>query len=174
MTYETFPHEADIGIRGIGKTIEEAFCEGAKAMFSVEVDIEKVEPIKKIEIKCQAQNIEELFIEWLNALLAQASINEMVFSDFGVTIVSIKKKNMKNIEEIEKKNKDNDNKSKSKGDKKDSIKNNEIFKLEGYALGEKLQIKKHNIKDEIKGATYSQLKVEKKGDKWIAQCIVDV
>jgi len=169
MTYETFPHEADIGIRGIGKTIEEAFCEGAKAMFSVEVDIEKVEPIKKIEIKCQAQNIEELFIEWLNALLAQASINEMVFSDFGVTIVSIKKKN---IEKIEKKSKDKENKNKE--DKKDNIKNNEIFKLEGYALGEKLQIKKHNIKDEIKGATYSQLKVEKKGDKWIAQCIVDV
>ncbi len=138
MAYENFPHEADIGIRGIGKNIEEAFEEGAKAMFDVEVDIEKVKAIKKISVKCQAINIEELFIEWLNALLTQASLNEMVFSKFKV-----------------------------------KIKKNEILKIEGEVFGEKLR-KKHNIKDEVKGATYSQLKVFKKNNKYIAQCIVDV
>lgn len=139
MSYETFPHEADIGIKGIGKTMEEAFEEAAKALFDVEVDIEKVKAKKKIEIECQAQNKEELFVEWLNSLLSQASLNEMVFSKFKV-----------------------------------SIKKNKTFELEGYALGEKLDSEKHNIKDEVKGATYSQLKVEQKNNKWVVQCIVDV
>jgi SHS2 domain-containing protein len=84
--YETFEHKADIGVRGKARKLEEAFCEAAKAMFSVEVDLKKVRQIKKIKIQCSAQNVEELFVEWLNALLAQASINEMVFSKFEVRI----------------------------------------------------------------------------------------
>ena len=35
MPYKHLEHEADVGVLGIGKTIEEAFEEGAKAMFDV-------------------------------------------------------------------------------------------------------------------------------------------
>jgi SHS2 domain-containing protein len=66
--------------------IEEAFQECAKAMFNVEINIDKVEPKRKVKIRCSAKNQEELLVEWLNALLAQASIKEMVFSDFKVII----------------------------------------------------------------------------------------
>ncbi|MCL6500842.1 MAG: archease [Candidatus Pacearchaeota archaeon] len=139
MTYETFAHEADIGIRGMGSSIERAFEEAAKAMFDVEVDIKKVQKKRKVRIKCAASNIEELFVEWLNALLTQASLRGMVFSGFKVKIIKGK-----------------------------------LLELEGYASGEKLDAERHNIKDEVKGATYSQLRVELKKRKWIAQCIVDV
>jgi SHS2 domain-containing protein len=52
-------------------------------------------------------------------------------------------------------------------------------KLKGEAAGEALDIARHAAKEEVKGATYSQLKVEKAASgkhagKWIAQCIVDV
>ena len=86
MTFETFEHKADIGVRGQGKTLEGAFSDAAKAMFSIEINLEKVRATKKIKIKCSAENIEELFVEWLNSLLAQASLHEMVFSDFEVKI----------------------------------------------------------------------------------------
>ncbi len=144
MTYEHFEHEADVGIRGKGSSVEKAFEEAAKALFDVEVDVKNVKALKKVRVVATANNIEELFIEWLNALLSQASLREMVFSQFKVKIV----KDIKN-----------------KG-----------FRLEGYALGEKFNAKKHKAKDEVKGATYSQLKVyqDKKSKKWIAQCIVDV
>lgn len=88
--YETFEHKADVGVRGKGRTIEEAFSEAAKAMFSIECNLKKVKPIKKIKISCSAQNIEELFVEWLNTLLAQASLLDMLFSEFEV---EIKKRN---------------------------------------------------------------------------------
>lgn len=143
MVYETFPHEADVGIRGKGSSIEKAFEEAAKALFDVEVDVKKVKAAKKIIVMASASNVEELFVEWLNVLLAQASLHYMVFSQFKVKITK---------------------------------ENDQTFQLKGYAKGENLNVKRHNIKDEVKGATYSQLKVyqDKKSKKWIAQCIVDV
>lgn len=86
MSYKYFDHKADIGIVGIGASLEEAFQEAAKAMFNVMFDIKKVDIKKKIEISCDAANEEELLVEWLNRLLAEATINNMVFSEFSVKI----------------------------------------------------------------------------------------
>jgi SHS2 domain-containing protein len=84
--YETFEHKADVGVRGVSSSVEKAFSEGARALFSVEVDIWAVKASKKIKIECSAANLEELFVEWLNNLLAQASVHEMVFSKFSIKI----------------------------------------------------------------------------------------
>jgi len=86
MAYEYLEHEADIGILAMGKTREQAFEEGAAAMFNVMVDVKKVEPRKKVEISAAADTLDSLFVEWLNALLAQKDINEMAFSKFKVEI----------------------------------------------------------------------------------------
>ena len=50
----------------------------------------------------------------------------------------------------------------------------EGFKLKARAAGERMKRKDHDVKTEVKGATYSQLKVEKEKDGWMAQCVVDV
>ncbi|HID96134.1 MAG TPA: archease [Candidatus Latescibacteria bacterium] len=85
MNYYTyFEHPADVGIEGIGATIEEAFEQAASAMFNLIVDIEKVKPQSKVQIHCQGEDVEELFIDWLNTLLAQADIHSMVFCRFKI------------------------------------------------------------------------------------------
>ena len=84
MAYETFEHTADIGIRGIGKTLEQAFEEGAKAMFSVMYDINSVKPAKELKVKLKAKDREALFVEWLNRLLAEKEISGLIFSKFKV------------------------------------------------------------------------------------------
>lgn len=86
MAYEYLEHEADIGILAMGKTREQAFEEGAKAMFGVMVDVKKVEPRKKVEVSAASDKLDTLFVEWLNALLAQKDIKGMVFSKFKVQI----------------------------------------------------------------------------------------
>ncbi len=86
LMYETFEHKADIGVRGFGKTIEESFEQTAKAMFSVMVEINAVESKESVEIKCEAKDKELLLVEWLNTLLAEADVNEMVFCDFHVNL----------------------------------------------------------------------------------------
>ncbi len=90
--YETFDHRADIGIRGYGRGVEEAFENGARAMFSVMVDIKEVKPVDREEISCEAPDLETLFVEWLNNLLSVAHLNGELFSTFKVEISGVKLK----------------------------------------------------------------------------------
>ncbi len=85
-TYETFEHAADIGIRGFGESVEEAFQNTAVALYSVVVDIDSVEPRERKAVTASAQDRELLLVEWLNALLALSDVERMVFSRFEVRI----------------------------------------------------------------------------------------
>jgi len=84
--YETFEHEADIGIRGYGRSIEEAFENSAVALYSVMVDLTSVEPKERRMIAASAPDRELLLVEWLNALLSLSDIERMVFSRFEIKI----------------------------------------------------------------------------------------
>jgi len=86
MDYELFEHEADIGIRGFGDTVEEAFENAAKALFEIMCDTSKVKQSHQVPIKVSAKDMEPLFIEWLNELLAVKDVEEMMFSGFSVKI----------------------------------------------------------------------------------------
>ena len=86
MHYETFEHEADIGIRGFGATIAEAFENTAVALYSVMVNVHRVRPNEQRIVKVSAPDRELLLVEWLNALLSQSDIDRMVFSKFEVKI----------------------------------------------------------------------------------------
>jgi SHS2 domain-containing protein len=83
----TFDHGADIGVLGEGATIEEAFAGAARAMFSVMVDLEGVEPREAVDVSCAASDPELLLVQWLNALLAEADMRGMVFCDFEVRLL---------------------------------------------------------------------------------------
>jgi SHS2 domain-containing protein len=84
VNYETFEHEADIGIRGFGKTEAEAFENAAVALFSVMVNVHAVEASEKRSVTVSAPDHELLLVEWLNALLTLSDIEHMVFSKFTV------------------------------------------------------------------------------------------
>ncbi len=86
VLYETFEHEADIGIRGFGNSLEEAFENAAVALYSVMVNIGKIAPTEKKIIAVSAPDRELLLVEWLNALLALSDIERLVFSKFEVKI----------------------------------------------------------------------------------------
>lgn len=136
LGYETFEHGADIGIRGKGRTLEEAFANGAKALFSLMADLAAVKPLKEIPVACTAPDIEMLFMVWLNELIALADIEKMVLCEFRVTI--------------------------------------EENHLTATARGEPIDPQRHNLGVEVKGATYTMLKVAKRDGYFIAQCVVDV
>lgn len=90
-SFETFEHGADIGIRGIGKTLSEAFENGAKSMFSLLVDdLDTVIPEKSVTISCASFDLEGLFVAWLNSLLAESDIQRLIFSEFKVKIQDLK------------------------------------------------------------------------------------
>ena len=66
MSYEYFEHQADIGIRGKGNTLAEAFEQAALAMFEIMVDTIDLNPTESQIVEIEADNSEELLISWLS------------------------------------------------------------------------------------------------------------
>jgi len=86
MSWEHFPHAADMGVRGIGGTKNEAFEEAAKALVDLTTDIEQVSPREKIEVSLSAPDDDQLLVEWLDALIFEMATKRWVFSRFEVRI----------------------------------------------------------------------------------------
>jgi len=86
MPWEHFPHAADVGIRGIGKTRNEAFEEAAKALVALTTDVEQVSPKERIDVSLSAPDDEQLLVEWLDALVFEMATRRFVFSRFEVRI----------------------------------------------------------------------------------------
>jgi tRNA nucleotidyltransferase (CCA-adding enzyme) len=84
--WEHFPHEADVGVRGIGPKITSAFEQAAVALTAVITDPGKVEPLTEVRITCDASDNELLFVDWLNTLLYEMDTRSMLFSRFEVAI----------------------------------------------------------------------------------------
>jgi len=67
-----------------GADLKELFKNSASAMFDIMAETKKpeVRKLKKIKIKQKADNLEELFVNWLNELLSLSATKEKIFSDF--------------------------------------------------------------------------------------------
>jgi len=134
--WEHFSHQADVGIRGYGGTVGEAFQAAAEGMTAVVTDPGSVNPEFTIPITCHAADPELLLAAFLNAVIYEMATRNALFSRFSVTI--------------------------------------EGASLHGEAAGESVDPARHHPAVEVKGATYTALKVAREGDGWVAQCVVDV
>jgi len=85
-----FPHDADIGIGGVGPTLEAAFEQGALAMTAVMTDPAKIKLEEAVRIECEAPNAELLFVDWLNAIIFEMATRGMIFGAFKVSIEGLR------------------------------------------------------------------------------------
>ena len=135
--WEHFQHMADIGVRGCGVTIAEAFEQAALALTAVIVEPDSVEAREAIELDISAPDKELLLTEWLNALIYEMATRHMLFRRFKVEIRD--------------------------------------HRLQGKAWGEAIDVARHQPTVEIKGATFTELRVwQGEEGLWHAQCVVDV
>ena len=82
--WEHYSHPADIGIRGIGPTREEAFAQAALALTAVIADLDTFDPRKAVEIVCTEEDDDLLFYGWLDALLYEMGTRGMLFGRFEI------------------------------------------------------------------------------------------
>jgi len=134
--WEHFEHKADIGVRGFGDTLAEAFEQAAVAMTAVVTDIPLIQADTIINISCDDDDSDTLLYDWLNALIYEMATRKMLFSRFEVNI--------------------------------------DDGKLTATAVGEAIDVQRHQPAVEIKGATYTELAVYQDQNQWVAQCVVDV
>jgi len=135
--WEHFPHEADIGVRGIGATPAEAFEQAALAMTAAITEPSRVAASVAVDIRCEAPDDELLLVDWLNALVYEMATRKLLFSRFEVRI--------------------------------------DGRRLTARAWGEPADSARHQPAVEVKGATYTALRVAREASgEWSAQCVVDV
>lgn len=134
--WEHFPHEADVGVRGLGRTREEAFEQAALAMTAAITDPATVAPRELVEIDVEAPDDELLLVDWLNALVYEMATRGLLFGRFETQI--------------------------------------DGTRLHGMAWGEPADVSRHQPAVEVKGATYTALRVARENGQWVAQCVVDV
>ena len=84
--WDHFAHDADIGIVGAGPTKAEAFRQAAIALTAVVTDPDTVRLVDDVALSCSASTDELLLVEWLNALIYEMSVRNMLFGDFSVRI----------------------------------------------------------------------------------------
>jgi tRNA nucleotidyltransferase (CCA-adding enzyme) len=135
--WEHFEHDADIGVRGYGPTVEVAFEQAALPLSAVAIDPGQVARQRSVDIACEAPSLELLLIDWLNALVLRMATDGLVFRTFEVKISG--------------------------------------NRLEGRAVGEPIDVERHEPAVEVKGVTLTELQVARQADgSWRAQCVVDV
>lgn len=134
--WEHFSHAADIGVRGYGPSLEDAFEMGALALTGVVLDPDTVQPLEEVSISCSAPDNEILFADWLNAVIYEMETRNMLFCQFYVEIHDLK--------------------------------------LQAIIKGEVIDRMRHKPVVDVKGATYTELKVYQQNGYWTAQCVVDV
>jgi len=135
--WEHFEHEADMGVRGYGESLAQAFEQVALAMSAVITDLDCIESKECIEVECDAPDNEVLLADWLNEIIYQMATRKLLFVDFTVRIAG--------------------------------------QHLEARICGEQASQEKHQPAVEVKGATFTELKVtQSSSGEWMAQCIVDV
>ena len=84
--WEHFSHGADIGIRGIGRSREEAFEFIGLALSAVQSKIDLIELNLTVPItqSLEAPDDELLLFAWLNAIVYQTSITGMIFGKYMI------------------------------------------------------------------------------------------
>ena len=88
--YEFIEHTADVGVKAYGSSLDEAFAHAAKAMFDVMTDSSEIDAIGEYEISLQADDVEQLLVDWLSELLFLHDVHNVVFGQFTVSIVGSK------------------------------------------------------------------------------------
>jgi SHS2 domain-containing protein len=86
MRWEHFAHGADIGVRGIGATENQAFEQAAIGLTAVITDPASVVAKLEISVRCEAADHEALLVQWLNTLVYEMAVRGMLFRQFEVKI----------------------------------------------------------------------------------------
>lgn len=135
--WEHFDHDADVGVRGTGRSLAEAFEQAALGLTAVVTTPESIRLTKSIDIECPGTDPELLLVDFLNAVVYEMATRKMLFAEFEVT---------------------------QTGDG-----------LRAAIRGEPVDVTRHHPAVEVKGATFTALRVARdRSGRWIAQTVLDV
>ena len=86
QTYEIIEHTADIGIQVKGENLKDLFQNAGLAIFEISSERinKKKGKIKTIRITQKADDLDELFVNWLNELLSLSASKDIIFEKIKI------------------------------------------------------------------------------------------
>lgn len=89
-SFEIIEHTADIGIKVKSSTLAGLFKCAGLAIADISTEKQKTQYPKKhkIVIRQKADNLEELFVNWLNELLSVSSVEALIFKNIQINQIN--------------------------------------------------------------------------------------
>ena len=81
-----YEHQADLGIRAFGASLEEALVQAARRLTPVITAPETVKADNPVPITVSAPDPEFLLVEWLDSLVYEMATRRMLFGAFEVAL----------------------------------------------------------------------------------------
>ena len=82
--FEILNHTADVGIIAYGADIKQAFANAARGLFSLITELDDVKEVLYRDIEVTAADKESLLVEWLNELIFQFDVENIIFKRFEI------------------------------------------------------------------------------------------
>jgi SHS2 domain-containing protein len=87
MTFETFEHTADIGLRVRAESLDGLFAEAGRALFSLLVaNPEAIRPVQQVEFELAGSQRDDLLFDWLAELLYTFATQRLLLAEFDVRV----------------------------------------------------------------------------------------
>ena len=139
-------YTADVAFVAYGESLEELFVNAARALTSIQVDLEKVEPKECVSVSIESYDFLGLLRKWLEELLYWRDVKQMFFSKVPEISINLK--------------------ITAEGDEK--------YEVVAKICGEKFDPEKHDGTVEIKAVSYHNMEIGRKDNAWYARVLVDV
>jgi SHS2 domain-containing protein len=142
-------HMTDALIEAYGSTLDQAFENSAYGLVNTMFDLSNASADLEVKIEANGYDLHSLFYDWLEKVMLIVLTDNVLLSDFKVKISHIN---------VNSKNDD------------------DAYFLHSKARGERLDLKKHSFKVEVKAVTYHemQIKQDKERNLFITRFLVDL
>jgi protein archease len=140
-------HMTDALIEAYGKTLDEAFENSAYGLVDTMFDLSNVSADLEVKIEANGYDLHSLLYDWLEKVMLIVLTDNVVLSYFNVKISHT-----------------------------NNMDDGDAYSLRSKARGERLDLKKHSFKVEVKAVTYHemQIKQDKEKNLFITRFLVDL
>jgi protein archease len=140
-------HMTDALIEAYGKTLDEAFENSAYGLVDTMFDLSNVSADLEVKIEANGYDLHSLLYDWLEKVMLIVLTDNVVLSYFNVKISHT-----------------------------NNMDDSDAYFLRSKARGERLDLKKHSFKVEVKAVTYHemQIKQDKEKNLFITRFLVDL
>ena len=81
-------HTTDAYIEAWGPTLQRAFAHAAEGFYETMLNLERIDPTVEANVKADGHDNKELLYNWLETLLLEFDIKEMVYAWYDISIAS--------------------------------------------------------------------------------------